>query len=226
VTKEETRARIKEIGVIPALRVDSSEDALVAAEAVCDGGIPIVEVTMTTPGAVSVIYELARRSGAMIVGAGTVYDMDSAHRCLDAGASFLTSAGLVLEILDFARKLNVVVFPGALTPSEITTAWKAGCDFVKIFPCAQLGGPAYIRGLKMLFPQIPFIAAGGVNRQTASEFILAGAAAVGIGGDLIPRDAIQLRERARIRELARRYRTLVNQARSQMDHAQEKEFKV
>jgi 2-dehydro-3-deoxyphosphogluconate aldolase / (4S)-4-hydroxy-2-oxoglutarate aldolase len=217
MNKEQVRARIEEIGVIPALRVQSAEDALFAAEAVCDGGIPIIEVTMTVPGAVKVIYELTRQSGDIVVGAGTVFDLDSARRCLDAGATFLTSTGLDLEVVDFARKRNVVVFPGAMTATEIMLAWKAGCDFVKVFPCAQVGGPNYIRALKAPFPQIPLIATGGVNQQTAAEFILAGATAVGIGGDLIHQAAVKNRQREWIRELARRYLTMVRQARSELN---------
>jgi 2-dehydro-3-deoxyphosphogluconate aldolase / (4S)-4-hydroxy-2-oxoglutarate aldolase len=217
MNKEQVRARIQEVGVIPALRVQSAEDALFAAEAVCDGGIPIIEVTMTVPGAVKVIYELTRKSGGIVVGAGTVFDLDSAQRCLDAGATFLTSTGFDLEIVEFAKKRNVVVFPGAMTPTEIMLAWKAGCDFVKVFPCAEVGGPNYIRALKAPFPQIPLIASGGVNQQTVAEFIRAGATAVGIGGDLIHQDAIKNRQREWIHELARRYLTMVRQARSEVN---------
>jgi 2-dehydro-3-deoxyphosphogluconate aldolase / (4S)-4-hydroxy-2-oxoglutarate aldolase len=216
MTRDEIRARIEEIGIIPGVRLYSAEDALFAAEAVCTGGIPIVEVTMTVPGAVKVILELTRQSKETIVGAGTLSDVDSAHRCLDAGATFLTTTGLDLEIVSFARKRDVVVFPGACTPTEVLTAWKAGSDFVKIFPCSAMGGAGYIRVLKGPFPQIPMIASGGVNQQTCSDFILAGASAVGIGQDLIHRDAIKRREREWIRELARRYRVIVQQARSQL----------
>jgi 2-dehydro-3-deoxyphosphogluconate aldolase/(4S)-4-hydroxy-2-oxoglutarate aldolase len=220
LTREEVRARILEVGVIPALRVHSADDALFAAEAIREGGIPIVEVTMTVPGAVNVISELTRQSKEMIVGAGTVFDVDSAQRCLDAGATFLTSTGLDLEIVNVAHKRDVVVFPGVLTPTEIMAAWKAGCDFVKVFPCAQVGGPSYIRALKAPFPQIPLIATGGVNQQTAAEFILAGAAAVGVGGDLIHQEAIRRRERQWIRELARRYTFMVREARNQLNPQQ------
>jgi 2-dehydro-3-deoxyphosphogluconate aldolase / (4S)-4-hydroxy-2-oxoglutarate aldolase len=212
--REEIRARIAEIGVIPGVRLSSAEDALFASEAVCAAGIPIVEVTMTVPGAVKVIYELARQNPDVIVGAGTLFDVGSAHRCLDAGARFLTSTGLDIEIVRFAAARDVVVFPGALTPTEVMTAWKAGSDFVKIFPCAQVGGPSYIRALKGPFPDIPLIASGGVNQQTAADFIRAGAVALGIGGDLIHRDAIKRRDRGWIIELARRYVTLVGQARN------------
>src|SRR5438132_5636602 len=214
--KEEVRARIEEIGIIPAIRVSSAQDAAFVADAVSSGGIPIVELTMTVPGAIDVISDLARNSPDVIVGAGTVWDIETARRCLDAGAKFLTSTGLDLGVVEFAVKENIVVFPGALTPTEVMLAWKAGSDFVKIFPCAQVGGVSYIRALKRPFSQIPLIASGGVNQQTAADFILAGAAALGIGADLIPPKAIQLRQPHRIRELARRFLGMVKDARGQM----------
>jgi 2-dehydro-3-deoxyphosphogluconate aldolase/(4S)-4-hydroxy-2-oxoglutarate aldolase len=214
MNKEEIRARIVEIGIIPAVRLYSAEDALFAAEAVCSAGIPIVEVTMTVPGATKVILELTRQNPDVIVGAGTVLDVETAHRCLDSGARFLTSTGLDLEVVNFALKRAVVVFPGACTPTEVQTAWKAGSDFVKVFPCSAMGNAGYIRALKGPFPQIPMIASGGVNQQNAVAFIRAGASALGIGGDLIHQDAIKRRERGWITELARRYTTMVNQARN------------
>lgn len=212
--KNEVRARIEEIGIIPGVRVSSAADARFAAEAVNRAGIPIAEITMTVPGAIGVITGLARSFPEMIVGAGTVLDIETAKRCLDAGAKFITSPGLVLEVVEFATKNEVVVFPGALTPTEIITAWKAGADLVKIFPCGQVGGDSYIRALKAPLPQVPLIASGGVNQQTALNFILAGAAALGIGGELIPRESVQQRQEDRILELARRFRKLVKEARS------------
>jgi 2-dehydro-3-deoxyphosphogluconate aldolase/(4S)-4-hydroxy-2-oxoglutarate aldolase len=216
MTREEIRARIVEIGIIPAVRLHSESEALFAAEAVCGGGIPIVEVTMTIPGAVRIIGELTRHNTGVIVGAGTLCDVETAVRCLDAGAGFLTSPGLDLEIVEFALKQGVVVLPGALTPSEVMAAWKAGADFVKVFPCSQVGGPDYIRTLKAPFPQIPLIAAGGVNQKNAADYILAGALALGIGQHLIHQNAIKRRERERIHELARRYTSMVSDARNQM----------
>jgi 2-dehydro-3-deoxyphosphogluconate aldolase/(4S)-4-hydroxy-2-oxoglutarate aldolase len=212
--KEEVQARIEEIGIIPAVRLSSAEDARFATEAISHGGIPIVEITMTVPGAIDVISDLTRNSPELIVGAGTLFDTETARRCLDAGATFLTSPGLDLAIVEFARKENVVVLAGALTPTEVTTAWKAGADFVKIFPCSQVGGDTYIKALKRPFPQVRLIAAGGVNQQTAANFILAGASAIGVGGELIPKDAIQLRQAERIHELARRFVRFVNSARA------------
>jgi 2-dehydro-3-deoxyphosphogluconate aldolase/(4S)-4-hydroxy-2-oxoglutarate aldolase len=216
VKKQEVRARIEEVGIIPAIRVSSAEDACFAAETINRGGIPIAEITVTVPGAMEVISDLTRRIPGMIVGAGTVLDIEMARRCLDAGAKFLTSPGLVLEVVEFAAKNEVVVFPGALTPTEVIAAWKAGADFVKIFPCAQVGGDSYIRALKAPFPHVPLIASGGVNQQTALNFVLAGAAALGIGGQLIPKEALQRRQAEQILELARRFTRLVKDARSRM----------
>jgi 2-dehydro-3-deoxyphosphogluconate aldolase/(4S)-4-hydroxy-2-oxoglutarate aldolase len=214
--KEEVQASIEEIGIVPAVRLSSAEDARFATDAVSHGGIPIVEITMTVPGAIEVISELARNSPELIVGAGTLFDLETARRCLGAGAAFLTSPGLDLGIVEFARKENVVVLAGALTPTEVTVAWKAGADFVKVFPCSQVGGDTYIKALKRPFPQVRLIAAGGVNQRTAANFILAGASAIGVGGELIPKEAIQLRQAERIHELARRFVGFVKGARARM----------
>ena len=216
MNKTEARARIEAIGIIPAVRVYSAEDARFAAEAVTQGGIPIVEITMTVPGALHVIADLVQHAPETLVGAGSVPDTDTAHKCLDAGAAFLTTDGLDLKVVEYAVKQNVVVFPGALTPTEVLNAWKAGSDLVKVVPCAQVGGDTYIKALKAPFPQIPLIAAGGVNQQTATNFILAGAVALGVGVALIPRDSIKLRQADRIRELARRFVGFVETGRADL----------
>lgn len=218
MTRDQVRSRIQEIGIIPAIRVSSAEDALFVAEAVSSAGIPIVELTMTVPGAIDAISHLARNNPKIIVGAGTVWDIETARRCLDAGAKFLTSTGFDPSVVEFAVKVNSVVFPGALTPTEVMMAWKAGADFVKVFPCSQVGGVSYIRTLKKPFPEVALIASGGVNQETATDFILAGAVALGIGGDLIPHKAIALRQPHRIHELARRYLAMVKEARSRLAH--------
>jgi len=214
VNKEEARRRIEEVGIIPAVRVSSTEDALFAAEAVSRGGIPIVEVTLTVPEAHKVISHLVQNAPDVIVGAGGISDVETARRCLDDGAEFLTSDGFDPEMVDFALKEDAVVIPGTLTPSEVLSAWKMGPDFVKVVPCAPVGGDSYIRALKAMFPNVPLIAAGGVNQQTASSFILAGAVALGIGAELIPREAIRMRQPDRIAELARRFIGFVSIARS------------
>jgi 2-dehydro-3-deoxyphosphogluconate aldolase/(4S)-4-hydroxy-2-oxoglutarate aldolase len=213
--KSEVRARIEEIGIIPGIRVSRGERAHFAAEALNRGGIPIAEITMTVPGAIGVISRLAKGFPEMVVGAGTVMDTEMAGACLDAGATFLTSTGLIPEVVEFALKNDVVVFPGAMTPTEVIAAWKTGADFVKIYPCGPLGGPNYIRALKLPFPQVPLIATGGVNQQTAGNFILAGAAALGIGAELINPEGLPLMQEQQIRELARRYLGLVKAARAQ-----------
>jgi 2-dehydro-3-deoxyphosphogluconate aldolase/(4S)-4-hydroxy-2-oxoglutarate aldolase len=150
----------------------------------------------------------------MVVGAGTVLDRETAARCIDAGAVFITSTGFILEVVEFALNKNVVVIPGALTPTEVIAAWKTGADFVKIFPAAPVGGDQYIRSLKIPLPQIPLIASGGVNQLTAANFIRAGASAVGVGVELMPKDAIRLRQGQRIHELARRFVGFVAEGRS------------
>jgi 2-dehydro-3-deoxyphosphogluconate aldolase/(4S)-4-hydroxy-2-oxoglutarate aldolase len=213
LNKQEVRRRIEEIGIIPAVRVSSSEDAVFAAEAVSRGGIPIVEITLTVPEAHKVISLLVREVPEVIVGAGGILDVETARRCLDDGARFLASDGLDPEIVEFALRESVVVIPGTLTPSEVLRAWKMGPDFVKVVPCAPVGGDSYIRALKTMFPSVPLIAAGGVNQQTASGFILAGAVALGIGAELIPREAIRRRQPERIAELARRFTGFVSSAR-------------
>ena len=214
--KKEVSARIEEIGIVPAVRFRSAEDARFATEAVSHGGIPIVEITMTVPGAIELIADLAKNNPEVIVGAGTLFDTETASRCLDAGAKFLTSPGLDLQLVEFAYKKGIVVLAGALTPTEVTMAWKAGADFVKVFPCAQVGGENYIKALKGPFRHVPLIAAGGVNQLTAANFILAGAAAIGVGGELVPEEAIRLRQEDRIHELARRFVGFVNKARTHM----------
>jgi 2-dehydro-3-deoxyphosphogluconate aldolase/(4S)-4-hydroxy-2-oxoglutarate aldolase len=213
--KSEVRSRIVDTGIIPGVRVNAADDARFAAEAVHRAGIPIAEITMTVPKAIEVISHLAKKLPDMVVGGGTVLDTETAQRCLDAGAKFLTSPGLVTEVVEFAVKKDVVVFPGALTPTEVITAWKAGADFVKIFPCAQVGGPVYLRALKVPLPQVPLIASGGVNQLSAFNFILAGATALGIGGELMPLEAVQRRNEEQIQELARRFIGMVRDAREQ-----------
>lgn len=195
--------------------MSTTEDALFAAEAVAGGGIPILEVTLTVPEAIRVIEQVVKRAPDMIVGAGSVHDVDTARRCLDAGAKFLSSDGLDADTVRFAVEQQVVMIPGTLTPTGVITAWKLGPEFVKVVPCGHIGGDSYIRDLKAMFPHIPLIAAGGVNQRTAFNFILAGAVALGIGGELIPREAIRRRQPTRIAELARRFLDAVSSARAQ-----------
>jgi 2-dehydro-3-deoxyphosphogluconate aldolase/(4S)-4-hydroxy-2-oxoglutarate aldolase len=214
MNRQEVSNRIEEVGIMPSVRVSEAELALFAAEIVYEAGIPVVEITMTVPNAIEVIGKLTRNFPAFIVGAGTVLDEETAARCLDAGARFITSPGLIQEVLDYTLKKELVAMPGALTPSEVIAAWKAGADFVKIFPCAHVGGDQYIRALKVPLPQIRLIASGGVNQLTAANFILAGASSLGIGSELLPRKALATRQDQWIRELARRYLETVRNARA------------
>jgi len=171
---------------------------------------------MTVPKATELISHLVKKHPHVLVGAGTVLDVETARACLDAGAMFITSPGLDVATVEFVVKQGVAVLPGALTPTEIMLAAKAGADFVKIFPSAQVGGPAYIRALKGPFPHVCFIAAGGVDQQNAAEYIQAGVAALGVGAQLIPPRAIEAKEHGWIVELARRFSHIVSRTRSEM----------
>jgi 2-dehydro-3-deoxyphosphogluconate aldolase/(4S)-4-hydroxy-2-oxoglutarate aldolase len=215
--RHEVRACIEEFGILPSVRVSSRELALFAAETLYSAGIPVVEITMTTPGALEIIDDLVKHYPDMAVGAGTVLDEDAAHHCIDAGARFLTSPGFVPEVVAYANKVDVVVLPGALTPTEIIAAWKAGSDLIKIFPTGHIGGIQYLRALKVPLPQIPLIASGGVNQLTAFDFIQAGASAIGLGGELLPSEALHFRQQDRIHELANRFLGLVRDARALRD---------
>jgi len=163
--REQVKACIEEIGIFPGIRVSSGDEALYCAETIYEAGIPVAEITMTVPGAIDVIRQLAERFPNLVVGAGTVLDKDTADRCLNAGARFITSTGLVMEVIEETLSRGVVAIPGALTPTEIIAAWKSGADFVKVFPAASLGADLYIRSLKLPLPQVQLIAAGGVNPQ-------------------------------------------------------------
>ena len=214
MTKDQVRQKILDIGIVPVVRAASAQHAILAAEAVSSGGIPIVEITMTVPGAIDVIAQLARSmAGLVLIGAGTVLDADTAARCFDAGSEFLVSPGFDLATVQLAQRLGKLVMPGALTPTEVITAYKAGADFVKIFPCGNVGGPAYIKSLKAALPQIPMIPTGGVNLATAGEFLRAGAAALGIGGELVSRPELEAGNAAAITSAARRYLAIVQEMR-------------
>jgi len=221
MTKPEVHARIAEVGIIPCIRVSTPEDADFITQEIAGAGIPIVEVTMIVPGALDLFAALVRDHPKVIVGAGEVMDTTTARRCLDAGAQFLSGPGLDLGNAPFPTAANALVIPAALTPTEVMKAWSTGCDFVKIFPCAQVGGAHYIHALKAPFPHIPLIASGGVNQENAGDFIRAGATAIGIGEALIPRESIQLRQTHRLRELAHRFAIIVKRARAEAPHRKE-----
>jgi 2-dehydro-3-deoxyphosphogluconate aldolase/(4S)-4-hydroxy-2-oxoglutarate aldolase len=215
MTQEEVAKKIREVGVVPVVRAKSARQAQLAAEAVCAGGVPVVEVTMTVPGAIELIAQLAKALGSeVLIGAGTVLDAETARRCLDAGAQFIVSPGFDPETVRFAKQQRTLMMAGALTPTEVINAWKAGSDFVKIFPCGSMGGAKYLKALKAPMPQVPMIPTGGVNLETAGEMIRAGAEALGIGGELVSAAALDAGDPKPITEAARAYVAIVKEARA------------
>jgi 2-dehydro-3-deoxyphosphogluconate aldolase / (4S)-4-hydroxy-2-oxoglutarate aldolase len=215
--KHTVRERILQIGIVPVVRASSSAEARAAAEAVCKGGIPVVEITMTVPGAVEVIRELAKHaSSELLVGAGTVLNPEQAQRCLDAGAQFLVSPGFNAKTVALAAAEKILIMAGALTPTEVIAAWESGADFVKIFPCGTVGGAKYIKALKGPLPDVPMVPTGGVNLQTAAEFLEAGAAALGIGGELVHPGHLKSGNTEAIADAARKFVAIVKETRAKI----------
>jgi 2-dehydro-3-deoxyphosphogluconate aldolase/(4S)-4-hydroxy-2-oxoglutarate aldolase len=213
--KQEVRSIIEKVGIVPVIRASSAEEARFAADCVANGGVPIVEITMTVPGAVEVIRELVKAMPQVLVGAGTVLNEGSARQCADAGAQFLVTPGFNAQAVAAARERDLLIMVGALTPSEIMAASEAGADFVKVFPCGSMGGPKYIQALRGPFPKVPFVPTGGVNVETAADYIRAGAAALGVGGEMISKDALKARDGDVISKLAALFVDLVRDARPQ-----------
>jgi len=214
VDKSSVLERLTGTGVVPVIRARSADEAAQAIAAIQKGGISVLEITMTVPGAVELIREVARRASDALVGAGTVLDPDTARACIDAGARFVVSPALNVETIATCQEAGVAVLPGALTPTEVVTAWNAGADLVKVFPANALGGPSYIKSLKAPLPQIRLVPTGGVNLQTAKDFIKAGAAALGVGADLVDLQALRRGEADLITERARQFLSLVQEARA------------
>ncbi len=214
--KREVMARIEGAGVIPVVRARSAEEAFAVVEAIRTGGVPILEITMTVPGAVEVIGRLAERYGdEVVLGAGTVLDPETARACILAGARFVVSPSLNLATIEMCRRYSVAVMPGALTPTEVVTAWQAGADAVKVFPCSAVGGASYLKALKAPLPQIDLVPTGGVSQATAAEFIRAGAWALGVGADLVDLKAIRAGTPEKVTEAAKAYIEIVKQARAE-----------
>jgi len=217
MTKSEVVRQIRETGVIPVVRANTADEAMRAIDAIREGGIAILEITMTVPGAVKVIEEVAARYGnEALVGAGTVLDPETAKACISAGARFVVSPSLNLETIAFCRAQDVVIMPGALTPTEVVQAWTAGADFVKVFPAGAVGGASYIKALKAPLPQIELVPTGGVSLKTAADFIRAGAAAVGVGADLVDVKAIREGQASLITERAKQFVEIVREARASL----------
>jgi len=211
--KVDVLKRIKEVGLLPVLRASSADEALALAWAIEAGGISAIEVTMTVPGAIDVIEILAREAGdRILIGAGTVLDPETARACMLAGASFIVSPALNLKTIEICHRYSIAIIPGALTPTEVVTAWDAGADVVKVFPCSAMGGAKYLKALKAPFPQIELIPTGGVSLSTAAEFLAAGAFALGVGADLVNAHAIAAGTPETITHNARQYVEIVRAA--------------
>ena len=207
--------RIRVTGLIPVVRAESAELAMRAVEAIKAGGVDVLEVTMTVPGAIDVIAKLAATFGTeVVIGAGTVLDPNTAHKCVQAGAQFIVSPALNEETIAFCRSNDVAVFPGALTPTEVVHAWNAGADAVKVFPAGAVGGASYLKALKAPLPQIELVPTGGVSLKTAANFIEAGAMALGVGADLVDMKALREGRDEVITERAREFLEIVREARA------------
>jgi 2-dehydro-3-deoxyphosphogluconate aldolase / (4S)-4-hydroxy-2-oxoglutarate aldolase len=207
-------SRLQETGLVPVLRAESVEKALALAEAVAAGGVTVLEVTMTVPGAVEVIARLVKERPEILVGAGTVLDAETARVCLLEGAQFVVSPALNLKTIAMCHRYSVAVLPGALTPTEVVTAWEAGADVVKVFPAGAMGGAKYLTTLKGPLPQIKMIPTGGVSLANAAEFLEAGAFALGVGSDLVDAKAMAAGKPEVVTETARKYLAIVRQFRA------------
>ncbi|MBA3572496.1 MAG: bifunctional 2-keto-4-hydroxyglutarate aldolase/2-keto-3-deoxy-6-phosphogluconate aldolase [Pyrinomonadaceae bacterium] len=215
MNKSEVLKRIGETGIVPVVRAASADEAMRAVDAIKEGGISILEITLTVPGAVAVIEAVVKGFGNQVtVGAGTVLDAETARTCMLAGAQFIVSPSLNLETIEICRRYSIAVMPGALTPTEVITAWQAGADMVKVFPCNAMGGASYLKALKAPFPQVELIPTGGVSLKTAADFIQAGASALGVGSDLVNTTAIRAGEPAKVTRAARAYLEAVREARA------------
>ena len=214
MSKTDVLRKIAEVGLVPVVRAQSADEAMKVVDAIREGGVPVLEITMTVPGAIGVMELLARRFGAdVVLGAGTVLDAETARACILAGARFVVSPALNLGTIEMCRRYSVAVIPGALTPTEVVAAWSAGADVVKIFPCGAVGGASYIKSLKAPLPQVEMIPTGGVSVKTAADFIRAGSMALGVGADLVDTAAIREGNARAVTEKAREYVRRVQEAR-------------
>src|SRR5438270_7625762 len=220
MTKQQILSFIIDIGIVPVVRTSTAEGAVKAVEAIYNGGIRAAEITMTVPGAVRALEKVADRFGDKIMlGAGTVLDPETARTCMLAGAQFFVTPSLRVSTIEMVKRYSKVICPGALTPTEVLAAWDAGADIVKIFPAGNVGGPKYIKALKGPFPQIEMIPTGGVNLETAGEFLKAGACAVAVGGELVDAKSIKEGRFDTIEDRARQYLAIVSKARAEIKAA-------
>lgn len=216
MTKQDVLRKIGEVGLVPVVRARSADEAMKVVDAICAGGVPILEITMTVPGAIAVMEQVSRRfSSDVVLGAGTVLDPETARACILAGARFVVSPALNTKTIEMCRCYSIAVVPGALTPTEVVAAWTAGADVVKVFPCGAVGGASYIKSLKAPLPHVELIPTGGVSVKTAADFIRAGALALGVGADLVDTKAVREGNAKLVTEKAREYLRIVQEARAQ-----------
>lgn len=214
MNKAEIVKQIEEVGLVPVVRASSADEAMQVIEAIKAGGVNVLEITMTVPGAVRVIEKVADKYGSdVLVGAGTVLDPETARACLLAGAQFIVSPALNLDTIALCHRYSAPICPGVLTPTEVITAWSAGVDFVKVFPCGSVGGASYVKNLKGPFPQVKIIPTGGVSLKTAADFINAGASALGVGTDLVNIKAIREGNPEVVTDAAKQYIEIIKEAR-------------
>jgi 2-dehydro-3-deoxyphosphogluconate aldolase/(4S)-4-hydroxy-2-oxoglutarate aldolase len=211
--KEEIVAKLREVGLVPVLRAESEEQALAIAAAIADGGVTVLEITMTVPGAVRVMARLTKERPDLLIGAGTVLDAETARVCMLEGAQFVVSPALNLRTIEMCHRYSIPVLPGALTPTEVVTAWQAGADVIKVFPASAMGGAKYLKTLKAPLPQVEMIPTGGVSLETAKEFLEAGAFALGVGADLVDPKAIAAGQPEKITESTKKYLEIVREFR-------------
>src|SRR5690242_21883420 len=217
MTKDQILAFITEIGIVPVVRTSSAEGAIKAIDAIYRGGIRAAEITMTVSGAIHALEKVADQFGDKIVlGAGTVLDPETARACMLAGAEFFVTPSLRTSTIEMVKRYSKVICPGALTPTEVLTAWEAGADMVKVFPCGNVGGAKYIKALKGPFPQIEMVPTGGVNLDTIGDFLKAGAAACGVGGELVDNKSVMTGKFDIIEDRARQYLDAISKARKEM----------
>ena len=215
--KAQVLSFIQDTGIVPVVRTATADAAIRAIEAIYNGGIRAAEITMTVPGAVKALEKVADQFGdKLVLGAGTVLDPETARICMLAGAEFFVTPALNVKVIEMARRYSKVICPGALTPTEVLAAWEAGADVVKVFPCGNMGGAKYIKALKGPFPQIEMIPTGGVNLDTAGDFMRAGACAVAVGGELVDAKLIKADDYAGIQKLAEQYVAAIQKARAEL----------
>lgn len=211
--KEQIVEKLREIGLVPVLRAESEQQALGIASAIADGGVTVLEITMTVPGAIRVMSRLTKERPDILIGAGTVLDAETARICMLEGVQFVVSPTLNLKTIEMCHRYSIPVLPGALTPTEVVTAWQAGADVIKVFPASALGGAKYLKSLKAPLPQVEMIPTGGVSLATAKEFLEAGSFALGVGADLVDTKAMAAGQPEKITESAKKYLEIVREFR-------------